>query len=82
MVYYVDDEVNKGWSTVVHLKPRDLYEIGEGENKVPENEPFSVKDLDQFFDDVNDLILSREDEIDEVLGERNIENENGEDEHI
>ncbi|XP_019226960.1 PREDICTED: uncharacterized protein LOC109208324 isoform X2 [Nicotiana attenuata] len=82
MVYYVDDEVNKGWSTVVHLKPRDLYEMGEGENEVPENEPFPVQELDQFFDDVNDLILSREDEIDEVLGECDIEDEIGEDEHI
>ncbi|XP_070010123.1 uncharacterized protein [Nicotiana sylvestris] len=67
MVYYVDDEVNKGWSTVVHLKLRDLYEMREGENEVPKNEPFPVLELGQFFDDVNDLILSREDEIDEVL---------------
>jgi len=29
MVYYVDDVVNKWWSVIVHLKPRDFYEIGE-----------------------------------------------------
>jgi hypothetical protein len=29
MVYYVDDVVNKGWGVVVHLKARDLYEMGE-----------------------------------------------------
>ncbi|OIT35664.1 hypothetical protein A4A49_59215, partial [Nicotiana attenuata] len=74
IVYYVDDEVNKGWSIVFHLKPRDLYETGERENEVPKNESFPVQDIDQFFDDVNDLILSREDEIVEVIGECDIEN--------
>ncbi|RDX89554.1 hypothetical protein CR513_28706, partial [Mucuna pruriens] len=29
MVYYVDDEVNIGWSVVVHMMPRDLYDMGE-----------------------------------------------------
>ncbi|KAJ1386045.1 hypothetical protein SESBI_41176 [Sesbania bispinosa] len=29
LVYYVDDEVNKGWSVVVHMKPRDLYDMGQ-----------------------------------------------------
>ncbi|OIT30619.1 hypothetical protein A4A49_59057, partial [Nicotiana attenuata] len=82
IIYYVHDEVNKGWSTVIHLKPRDLYEMGEGENEVPKNESFPVQDIDQFFDDVNDLILSREDEINEVLAECHIKNEIGEDEHI
>ncbi|KAH0671270.1 hypothetical protein KY285_023830 [Solanum tuberosum] len=28
-VYSVDDIVNKGWSVAVHLKPRDLYDMGE-----------------------------------------------------
>ncbi|OIT20162.1 hypothetical protein A4A49_58363 [Nicotiana attenuata] len=83
MVYYVDDEVNKGWSTVVHLKPRDLYDMGgEGDNEFPENELFPVQDLDQHFGDVNDLLLYREDETDEILSDHDIENEIGEDEHI
>ena len=29
MVYYVDDETDKEWSVVVHLKPRDLFDIGD-----------------------------------------------------
>lgn len=29
MVYYVNDEVNKDWNVVVHMKPRDLYDMGE-----------------------------------------------------
>jgi len=33
MRYYVDDEVNRGWSVSVHIMSRDLYYIGEvGEN--------------------------------------------------
>nr|XP_025673255.1 uncharacterized protein LOC112772501 [Arachis hypogaea] len=35
LVYYVDDEVANEWSVVVHVKPRDLYDIGE-ENKKAE----------------------------------------------
>ena len=28
MVYYVQDHVAPDWSVVVHLKPRDLYDMG------------------------------------------------------
>ncbi|KAH0743977.1 hypothetical protein KY290_031970 [Solanum tuberosum] len=49
MVYYVEDELDKGWNTVVHFKPRDFYDMGEGENEVLEIE-FPVQDLDQFFE--------------------------------
>jgi len=39
-VYYVDDIVNKGWSVAVHLKPRNLYDMGEVmKEQVYENEP-------------------------------------------
>ncbi|KAL4321456.1 hypothetical protein AHAS_Ahas14G0112300 [Arachis hypogaea] len=32
LVYYVRDEVDQEWSVVVHVKPRDLYDIG-GKNE-------------------------------------------------
>jgi hypothetical protein len=49
MVYYVDDLVNEGWSVAVHLKPRDLYEMGvDVEEVVYENEPYQEKHLEQF----------------------------------
>jgi len=38
MVYYIDDEVNNQWSISVHLKPRDLYDMGEGDGEVCEVE--------------------------------------------
>ncbi|XP_057748109.1 uncharacterized protein LOC130967309 [Arachis stenosperma] len=37
LVYYVDDEVDKDWSVVVHVKPRDLFDMGEY------NEPCEVE---------------------------------------
>ncbi|XP_075074837.1 uncharacterized protein LOC142162387 [Nicotiana tabacum] len=48
MVYYVDDVVNKGWSVAMHLKPRDLYDMGEEvvEDEVYENEPYQEQELE------------------------------------
>ncbi|XP_016476614.2 uncharacterized protein LOC107798160 [Nicotiana tabacum] len=51
MVYYVNDVVNKGWSFAMHLKPRDLYDMGKEvvEDEVYENEPYQEQELEQFF---------------------------------
>ncbi|XP_019417184.1 PREDICTED: uncharacterized protein LOC109328254 [Lupinus angustifolius] len=50
MVYYVDDVVNKGWNVAVHLKARDLYDMGEEEqHDAYENESYQEQNLDQFF---------------------------------
>ncbi|XP_049389030.1 uncharacterized protein LOC125853389 [Solanum stenotomum] len=52
MVYYVDDETDKEWSIVVHLKPRDLFEMGEvDEEDLYKNEPYQQQEFGQFFDD-------------------------------
>ncbi|XP_027922753.1 uncharacterized protein LOC114180648 [Vigna unguiculata] len=50
MVYYVVDELDKNWSIPVHLKPRDLYDIG-GDNDVTfhECEPFEQQNLETLF---------------------------------
>ncbi|XP_027940215.1 uncharacterized protein LOC114194288 [Vigna unguiculata] len=52
MVYYVVDELDKNWSIPVHLKPRDLYDIG-GDNDVTfhECEPFEQQNLETLFPD-------------------------------
>lgn len=50
MVYYVDDETDKEWSVAVHLKPRDLLEMGEvDEKEIYENEPYRQQEFEQFF---------------------------------
>ncbi|KAH0706398.1 hypothetical protein KY285_010897 [Solanum tuberosum] len=52
MVYYVDDETDKEWSVVLHLKPRDLFEMGEvDEEDLYENESYQQQEFGQFFDD-------------------------------
>ncbi|XP_020970639.1 uncharacterized protein LOC107623408 [Arachis ipaensis] len=57
MVYYVDDMVNKGWSIAVHVKPRDMYDMGQGnEDIVYENEPYQEQELEQLFDPNNEYI--------------------------
>nr|XP_016477380.1 PREDICTED: uncharacterized protein LOC107798864 [Nicotiana tabacum] len=51
MVYYVDDETDKEWSVAVHLKPRDLLDMGDvNEEEIYENEPYQQQELEQFFD--------------------------------
>lgn len=69
MVYYVNDEVNKDWNVVVHMKPRDLYDMGEQVKEDCGNEPYPEQDLDQFFEDNDDLHLLREDVDDDLLSE-------------
>ncbi|KAM3358612.1 hypothetical protein P3S68_021545 [Capsicum galapagoense] len=52
LVYYLDGETNKGWSVAVHLKPRDLFDIGEhDEEEIYENEPYQQQEYELFFND-------------------------------
>ncbi|XP_025692596.1 uncharacterized protein [Arachis hypogaea] len=69
MVYYVNDVVNKGWSIVVHLKPRDLYEMGyEIEEAADEDEPHQEQALDQFFGNSDEYMqLATNQLIDDVV---------------
>nr|XP_029149677.1 uncharacterized protein LOC112758623 [Arachis hypogaea] len=50
MVYYVEDEKEKGWSIPIQVKPRDLYDIGnEDEDIIYDNVGYPSQDLGQFF---------------------------------
>jgi len=69
MVYYVNDEVNKDWTVVVHLKPRDLYDMGEEDIELFEIQPCPQQDLNQFFNDSDQLTLFRDNEDDDLLNE-------------
>ena len=65
MVYYVDDEVNKGWSVVVHMMPRDLYDMGEvGEDIIFESESYHKQDLNNLFTSEIEAITLARDDID------------------
>jgi hypothetical protein len=61
MVYYVIDEMSKDWSVVVHLKPRELYDMGDQ----IDTEICPDQDLSQFSQDSDDPSLIREDADDE-----------------
>ncbi|QHO24304.1 uncharacterized protein DS421_12g371050 [Arachis hypogaea] len=58
MVYYVDDEKEKGWCIPIHLKPRDLYNMGgdnmgEDDEIAVSNDNYPPQDLESLFPDEN-----------------------------
>lgn len=55
-VYYVEDERHKDWNMVVHLKPRDLYDMGDGDNIAYESDPFEPAGFDNFFPEGDDTL--------------------------
>ncbi|XP_057760608.1 uncharacterized protein LOC130980982 [Arachis stenosperma] len=56
MVYFVNDEVNKDWSVVVHLKPRDSYDMGGNEDdEACKNEPWLEQNLNSLFENGDNL---------------------------
>lgn len=63
MVYYVDDEKEKGWSIPIPLKPRDLYDMGEDNEEIMmSNEVHDAQNLEQIFpDDTTYIQLARAD---------------------
>ncbi|WVZ13620.1 hypothetical protein V8G54_011186 [Vigna mungo] len=68
MVYYVDDVVNEGWSGVVHLKPRDLYEMGEEvQEELYENEPYQDQELEKFYSNDNEYVQLATNHLDEDI---------------
>ncbi|WVY90750.1 hypothetical protein V8G54_036264 [Vigna mungo] len=70
MVYYVNDVVNKGWSVVMHLKPRDLYEMGEEvEEEVYENEPYEDQQLEKFYSNDNEYVQLATNHLDDDIHE-------------
>lgn len=81
MVYYVEDEKEEGWSIPVHLKPRDLFEMGEDDDEImPSNEACPSQNLEQFFsDDTTHIQLARmtvEDEPQSFTINENVEDDN------
>ncbi|KAF3624313.1 putative mRNA cap guanine-N7 methyltransferase 2-like isoform X1 [Capsicum annuum] len=73
MAYYVDDIVDKGWSVAMHLKPRDLYNMGEVlEEEIYENEPYQAQELEQFFVDGDGYAQLATDHIIDDIVESNV----------
>ena len=70
MVYFVEDQLFLNWSIVVHLRPRDLYDMGElVDDEICEHEPFTEQELNNFFDnDDKNIQLAREEEYAHLEG--------------
>ncbi|KAL4294523.1 hypothetical protein AHAS_Ahas18G0236600 [Arachis hypogaea] len=65
LVFYVDDEVDNGWSVVVHVKPRDLFDMGEDYEQcdVDLHPQPCMTSLPEF--DVEGLRLTRDGDLEE-----------------
>ncbi|KAK2417280.1 hypothetical protein QL285_039602 [Trifolium repens] len=61
MVFYVDDEKDQGWSIPVHLKPRDLYDMGGDDETMAPIEPYPSQNLDQIFSNDTSYTISKND---------------------
>ncbi|XP_020992340.2 uncharacterized protein LOC110278427 [Arachis duranensis] len=69
LVYYVRDEVEQEWSVVVHVKPRDLYDMG-GENEDVEAAFSPQPGLNMSAaGDISDLQLIRNDDIEDPVAD-------------
>ncbi|XP_057719247.1 uncharacterized protein LOC130933641 [Arachis stenosperma] len=67
LVYYVRDEVDQEWSVVVHVKLRDLYDMG-GENEDVETTFSPQPGLNiSAAGDISDLQLTRKDDIEDPV---------------
>lgn len=51
-VFYVDDHLHPGWSVVLKMKPRDVFEMGEEWNDI-ESEHYHVSTLEDLFDNAS-----------------------------
>lgn len=51
-VFFVDDQKKDGWCILVHLKPRELYDMGEGDEENYANiEVYPLQKLDDLLPD-------------------------------
>ena len=64
-VYYVEDQKHKDWSMVVHLKPRDIYDMGDSDEQFThEAEPFQHTNFQNLLpegDEAFSLVRADED---------------------
>ncbi|KAK7311167.1 hypothetical protein RJT34_09123 [Clitoria ternatea] len=66
LVFYVEDEKEKGWSIPIHVNPRDLYDIGDLDSEiVVSDQSFPSNNLEQVFPaDARPIQLARDNDGD------------------
>lgn len=53
LVYYVEDKVNVGWCTPVHVKPRDVFDMGEYAKETTYESETNQQQLAMLWSDSN-----------------------------
>ena len=67
MVFFVNDEKEGGWCIPIHLKPRDLYDMGENdEDTVLNIEAYPSQILDNLFPDGDTHLQLSRDDVDDL----------------
>jgi hypothetical protein len=51
-MFYIEDPTNPGWSVVLKMKPRDVFDMGEDWNEV-DSKPFHVSMLGDLFEEAH-----------------------------
>lgn len=60
LVYYVEDKKDEEWYTPVHLKPRDLFDMGDDDAETSyESEPYHQQSSSLWSDNSNEAQLFR-----------------------
>ncbi|KAH0704352.1 hypothetical protein KY285_018630 [Solanum tuberosum] len=63
MVYYVDDPIDEDWCCVCHMKPRDIYDMGDVDFVDLEEPPMEdIPFCEQHLENIEDLPLVRVDQ--------------------
>ncbi|CAN1153242.1 hypothetical protein LINPERPRIM_LOCUS14571, partial [Linum perenne] len=59
MVYYVEDKVEKGWCVPIHIKPREVYDMGEHEGSSVHESDMLMNPEFSDFDNATVVPLTR-----------------------
>ncbi|KAH0644671.1 hypothetical protein KY284_032555 [Solanum tuberosum] len=70
MVYYVDDPIDEDWCCVCHMKPRDIYDMGNVDFVDLEEPPMEdIPFCEQHLENIEDLPLVRVDRDEQEQGD-------------
>ncbi|CAL0327655.1 unnamed protein product [Lupinus luteus] len=61
MVYYIDDPIDQGWCCVCHMKPRDIYDMGDVNfENLEESSMEDIPFCEQHLENIEELQLVQE----------------------
>ena len=77
MVYYIDDPIDQGWCCVCHMKPRDIYDMGDV-NAVDLEEPLmeDIPFCEQHLENIEEFHLVGDGANEQEQDEQNFNEDN------